>query len=219
MPAPIPSVANLPCAAEHVAEYCSAESGHAWPRYDEDPLPNCLTPLDILAPALLSYPIKTVYLNQMFQRHPDGRPYNEYGELYDLMAAVVIDSEATDASFEALSSDALVDAERPGWGGVLRALTHVQGCRGLSSVAVTKILHRKRPDLVPINDSLVRQFYNVERGGYQTLFETLHYDLAENTALLDKLRAGYTTADGREMSRLRALDIMVWMHVRTHSAG
>ena len=28
---------------------------------------------------------------------------------------------------------------------------------------MTKILHRKRPDLVPINDSLVREFYVKKR--------------------------------------------------------
>jgi hypothetical protein len=42
------------------------------------------------------------------------------------------------------------------WRKFVRCLELVQSCKGLTSVAETKILHRKRPDLVPINDSLLR---------------------------------------------------------------
>ena len=85
-----------------------------------------------------------------------------------------------------------------------------QECPGLTSVAVSKILHRKRPALVPIVDSRVRSFYGAEGKDYVSLFERIHGDINMHQAALDRWREPYFV-DGRPMSRLRTLDIVIWM--------
>ena len=80
-------------------------------------------------------------------------------------------------------------------------------------MAVTKILHRKRPDLIPINDSLLRAFYGSGRS-YSKLFLSIFDDLHEHGEALRKIAGAYRTPSGRTMSELRALDIAIWMHQR-----
>jgi hypothetical protein len=101
------------------------------------------------------------------------------------------------------------------WQHFINCLDAVQPCKQLTSVVVTKILHRKRPELVPINDTLVRAFYGA-KNSYASLFKAIRADVTneETQALLDKCREGRRTTDGRDMSRLRALDIIVWMHMK-----
>lgn len=81
------------------------------------------------------------------------------------------------------------------------------------SVAVTKILHRKRPDLVPINDDRLRTFYGAGYG-YARLFKAIWDDL-QQAQVQQELGAwiqGVQTPSGRPLTMLRALDITVWMH-------
>lgn len=206
------------CAERHAEAYCGPSSPYAWPAYDEDLLPGDLTPTDFLAPALLSYPIPTRLLNEMFRRHAHG-PVNEYGVLFDRLRNVVSDEAASNLAFDALGEGDLQDAATPGWSAVLGALDAVQRCGNLTSVVVTKILHRKRPNLVPINDSLIQSFYGLLNPGYSEVFRAIHEDLHSNWAWLDDLRSNFATPAGRPMTRLRALDIIVWMHKRTECPG
>ena len=69
--------------------------------------------------------------------------------------------------------------------------------------------------LVPINDRLVRQFYGIRRGHAWSLWPRLHDDINAHRDLIDDLRDGRSTPGGRQMTRLRCVDIAVWMHVRT----
>lgn len=147
----------------------------------------------------------------MFQRDDHGGPGNDYAKLFDAMAAVVADAEAAQLDFGAIDTQDLSNSGTAGWGLVLKAIDAVQPCRGLRSVAVTKILHRKRPQLVPINDSRVRAFFGITDGSYSTVFRCIHEDVTTHGDLLDTWRQPYMI-DKRPMSRLRALDIVIWMH-------
>jgi len=100
-----------------------------------------------------------------------------------------------------------------GFAKLIACFDAAQPCTGIRSVAVTKILHRKRPNLVPINDSRVRKFYGV-KNSYVPLYAAIHDDLqdAETFAMLQALAAPYKGRDDRPMSILRALDIVIWMH-------
>ena len=204
------SLSDLSAAAPgYLKTYCSPASAYAWPHYDEDLLPTVLTATDLLAPAYLSYPIKRTYLEQM-HRLVDGAT-NEYGRLRLAMEAVVADQTAAVLDFESVEVDGLNDRDTPGWGLVLRALDEAQHCSGLTSVAVTKILHRKRPRLVPINDSRVRAFFEVEKLGFRDLFQRIHQELNDHEGLLNNWSSPYRLPDGRKMMKLRAMDIAIWM--------
>lgn len=205
-----PSVASLASsAAGHLANYCDSAGGYAWPAYDIDDRVGHLVPTDVLAPAFLSYPMKGTYLNEMF-RH--DVPANPYAVLRSSLETAATNAELRHLTFEALGVDDLQDRSGHGWGLVLECIDAVQECKGLTSVAVTKILHRKLPDLVPVNDSRIRAFYKVT-DGYATLFERLHADLNANLGLIDEWRMPHRLPDDRPMSRLRALDIVIWMHM------
>jgi hypothetical protein len=95
---------------------------------------------------------------------------------------------------------------------VLAATDRTVDVFGWRGVAVTKVLHRLRPDLVPLVDSVVQAFYG--QPGFPGIFAALHKDVVTNRELLTTLVNGRTTPDGRPLSILRALDIVLWCHER-----
>ena len=207
-------------APELVETYCSRSGPFAWPLYDEDESPKTLTGADLTAPALLSYPIKGKYLNLLGQGAEDGETANDYRVLYSNMQSFIAAPVASNFHgldrdvVEALTADEYHhDGAPDDWRAFVRCLESVQKCPGLTSVAVTKILHRKRPNLVPIKDSLVRDFYGAGRS-YATLFLAIYDDLQNNFATLRDMAQKYTTPLGRPMTELRALDISVWMYMQ-----
>jgi hypothetical protein len=203
-----------PARAEKLLDdYCSSASKNAWPLYDEDYAPDLLCGADLTATALLSYAIPGRYLNKFNIRQAtnDDRHYERLLEAMEDFLA-----HPAGLRFADLHPDVVAgkDGEAPPeWQAFRACLTAVQPCKGLWSTAVTKILHRKRPDLVPINDSLVRRFYKAG-SNYTPLFVSIHGELNddETSEMLEKLGARHTTPSGRPMTQLRALDIIVWMH-------
>lgn len=210
-----PTVLDISDPRRKIEEYCSDENGYAWPLYDDDPSPYTLSGPDLTAPALLSYPIRGTYLNEMGCK---GSPYWVLTKTMEEFLASDTRSEFAGLGNEIISG--LID-HRVGetvkgpkdWQALIGCLDAVSACNGLTSVAVTKILHRKRPTLVPINDSRVRNFYGVSHS-YARLFVAIHQDLCRPGTVehLDSLRNGRQTPSGSEMTRLRALDILIWMH-------
>ncbi|MGD9753195.1 MAG: DUF6308 family protein [Acidimicrobiia bacterium] len=196
-------------AERYLRSYCDPTSRYAWPAYDLDANPGRLVPTDLLSPALLSYPIRGKYLQQMLQEPAPGEGRNPYAELVHRLQVAATDAAARHLAFHEIDPDRLNDRSLAGWGLVLVAVDATRHCSGLSSVAVTKILHRKLPDLVPIRDSRLERFYGAT--GPTDLFGRIHRDLHRHGDLLDLLRAPYRLPDGRQQSRLRALDIVFWM--------
>jgi hypothetical protein len=78
---------------------------------------------------------------------------------------------------------------------------------------------RKLPHLVPINDRLVRRFYGVSNNRPWSLWPRLQTDINKHRDLIDDLRAGRSTPGGRPMTRVRCVDIVVWMRVREMCDG
>ena len=93
----------------------------------------------------------------------------------------------------------------------LRASDEVKGFR---AAKVTKILHRKRPQLVPIFDSKVAEFYGVPTHQPWHLWPILQAELRTQAEWLQELGAAYRTGEGRPLSGLRVLDIVVWEHMQ-----
>jgi hypothetical protein len=206
---------------ELLGTYVSDFEKYGWPLYDQDPSPSTLVGVDLASPALLSYPIKSKYLNEMGRQTREGQEPNDYNMLFKAMVEFV-NTESAEKFWEVPRSAIAALAGRqsgatvegpPVFAKLIACLDAAQPCTGIRSVAVTKILHRKRPDLVPINDSRVRKFYGVKRNSYAPLFAAIHNDLQdeETFKMLQDLASPYTGLDGRKMSILRALDIVIWM--------
>ncbi len=92
--------------------------------------------------------------------------------------------------------------------------------RGVRGTILSKVLHRKRPDLVPLYDSRIFESYTapgaIERSLHRSwresmtlLLRQMRTDLTEERAAFDTLVA-VAEAAGSPVTRLRALDILVW---------
>jgi hypothetical protein len=136
------------------------------------------------------------------------------------MEAVLANEACATADF----LDVTLDPSTGPWSLVDRALiaTGEAGGTGLpdfKAVAATKILHRKRPNLVPIFDSSIYQFYlgeNPISGAYKDtprrLWPLLQADLRHQKEWIQDLIAPLRTPDERPLSLLRAADIVIWEH-------
>ena len=92
---------------------------------------------------------------------------------------------------------------------------------GARGTIVSKVLHRKRPDLIPLYDSRIWTAYTVSgaigRGSHrpwvevmQALCHAMRADLRNNHAEFQSLRNA-AAAHGARVTPLRILDILVWM--------
>lgn len=213
----IPSVGDLTaCAARHLADYIDPQSMFGFNTYDYIGSPGTLEPLDCFAPNLLSLRLGYEAIVPLFQ------PAGPAAELLAAMRRVLTDKECTGANF--LECD-LQDESGP-WSVVDAAFAACCSTRGIRAVAVSKILHRKRPQLVPIFDRQVFRFYfgSLPRIGAcldapRRLWVVQQVDLGAHRAWLSSLVDGHETPDGQPISLLRAADIVVWMHQRACAMG
>jgi len=209
-------------AVEWLNDYCSLKTRYAWPSYDLDRSPTELLPTDLLAPGLLSYPIKPMYLQRMLQRQDEPGPYEH---LFRALKMVVDRSEFGSDKFENVPDELLWTSNDSTWGLVVKAaqaarFRHEGRRSNLTIVAVSKILHRKRPHLVPLIDKRVAEFYGSKQSSPRQLLERLHSDYCTHLNDLKTWVKGRCLPDGREMTPLRALDIVIWMEgerAATHS--
>ncbi|HEU0102481.1 MAG TPA: DUF6308 family protein [Mycobacteriales bacterium] len=92
--------------------------------------------------------------------------------------------------------------------------------RGVRGTIVSKVLHRKRPDLVPLYDSRIFESYTapgaIERSAHRTwrqsmtlLLRQMRADLQAEAAAFDALVA-LAEGAGAPLTRLRILDILIW---------
>jgi len=192
--------------------YCSRSNLFSWPYYDIDETPNLLVPTDILATSFLDYPIKGKIIQKLMLEYGMNSETDPYTKLSKHLSDVVSDESAKGLCFDDIPEEQLGDRLMGGWGKVLDAIDAAQECKSLTSVFVTKVLHRKRPNLAPINDSKLRSFYGIKKHSYSELFLAIHRDVVQNRDHLDELRGKYVLPNGVVMSRLRVLDIVVWMN-------
>ena len=204
------SLHDLVCAAQHLHNYTAPGSGRAFNVYDRAGQPDILEPVDALAPALLDAPVRRELVVKLF-----GSDTEPYGQLRQAMQQLLDETAESEPHFESLD----LDDESGPWMLVRRVLQAADGPRGLKAAMVTKMLHRKRPLFVPIFDSKVAAFYGATSSRPWRLWPALQADVRSATDLLDDLRAGVTTPDGRPLSRLRTADIVIWEHEITACRG
>lgn len=207
----MPSIRSLErCADGHVAHYTDPEGPRAFTTYDRLGDPNTLGPLDCLAPALLSVDIDYRQVVPLFQ------PSGAGARVLQALRAVLDHSDSATTDF--LTVD--LTAPDTAWAAVTAALLTARTdgrVKWLKESAVTKILHRKRPNLVPIFASRIYTFYFGRRprpGGAaaRELFPRLQADWVANRDLLESWAAPVRTPDDRPVSLLRAADIAIWEH-------
>ena len=112
-----------------------------------------------------------------------------------------------------------LDDESGEWMLLRRVLRLSDQAAGLAASKVTKMLHRKRPEFVPIFDSKVAAFYATTARTPWNLWPALQADLNQHHDELTRRASSVRTADDRPLAALRALDIIVWEHVVTSCAS
>jgi hypothetical protein len=184
--------------------YVDPDGAYAYPAYDELVTNGSadLVDGDLLAPSLLDAPVdyaRFVLLKRMLPSLRDG--------------------------LAALPPTALEDTDDAGIAAVaqcFRALDEVKFARaGARGTIVSKVLHRKRPDLIPLYDSRIWTAYTVSgaigRGSHrpwvevmQALCHSMRADIVHNRTEFETLQKAAAGA-GARLTLLRILDILVWM--------
>lgn len=179
----------------------------AWPFYDglvTNGRPDELVTGDFLAPALLGAEVNTDTMAGLVGMH---------GPLQQALSALPPVAHLADASDDECDSVAalwrVLDDERVDTGDIKGSL-------------IGKVLHRKRPGLIPVWDSRVFTFYRdagcvlVTRGEHswedylRQLTRAMREDLQTNREAFAEL-TGLAPAGGPVLTPLRALDVVVWM--------
>ena len=173
--------------------------------YDASPTNHSdrLRPEDILAANLLSLRLSWREVIPLFAEG-DGAPQR----LRTLLDAAMVSARSIDRPFEAFKSLAALDAALVPLAAANAATADVAGW---TAVTVSKVLHRHAPNIVPIVDSRVLGFYGLRRPGQaKDLRHRLWQDIQSNQGWLGDLAADYRTPDGRPLSVLRLVDILIW---------
>jgi hypothetical protein len=197
------SIADLEnCAETHLREYMNPSSEFAFNTYDRlYGSSDVLTPLDCFAPNLLSLSLRNIHVIPLFQ-DDNGAP----AALLAAMQRVLDKTTAKEPTFSGLTT---IDDEPLQL--IRDANLRTDPVRQWTAVTVSKVLHRLRPQLVPVYDSLVRGFYGVSNNPF-SFYRKLHADMRANRDMLTELISGKFTPDHRPLSDLRALDIVIWHH-------
>jgi hypothetical protein len=189
---------------ELLLSYVEPDGAYAYPAYDELVTNGSaeLVDGDLLAPSLLGAHVdyaRFVLLKRMLPALRDG--------------------------LAALPPTALEDTDDAGIATVARCFAildeplYARG--GVRGTIVSKVLHRKRPDLVPLYDSRIWTAYTatgaVPRATHrpwvefiQLLCHAMQNDIRHNLAEFRGLQAAAAGA-GAQLTLLRILDIVVWM--------
>jgi hypothetical protein len=184
-------------------DYLNPTYGYAWPAYDTLTTNggSSLVSGDLLAPTLLEAHIDAGRFGVLVEMLPQ---LTGVGDLPPSGLA-----EATDDDIAAVAAlFAVLDAEK-------------YRRRGVRGTIVSKVLHRKRPDLVPLYDSRIDAGYRAsgriphdpDRSWVQfmdLLCRLMREDLTREAAAFAGL-VPVADARGAHLTPLRTLDILVWM--------
>lgn len=189
-------------------EYTDGAKHYAFRTYDRAPLNqgDALLPEDVLAANLLSLKLSWQEVVPLFAEG-DGAPQR----LLAALNAALVPLRAARPFERYQSVEEMQSALAP----VARANEATVGVGGWTQVTVSKVLHRHAPHIVPLVDSRVRTFYGGRAGKEAELRARIWQDLRDNLEWLAPLAQQYRTPDGRDLSALRTLDILIWTPVPT----
>ena len=183
-------------------DYLDVRNGYAYPAYDQLVTNGSaeLVDGDLLAPALIGV-------------HMDS---GRFALLREMLPALEAVADLPEVALQDADDDHVLCVA--GLFGILDEPRYAG--RGIRGTIVSKVLHRKRPDLVPLYDSRIFEAYTAPGGipratdrSWQDFMELLCMQMredlqneAEAFAELERLAA----ADGAPVTQLRILDILVW---------
>jgi hypothetical protein len=187
---------------EVLLDYVDIRNGYAYPAYDRlvtNGSPE-LVDGDLLAPALMGV-------------HIDAGRFSLLREMLPALDAV---AELPEVSLEEADDDHVMCVA--GLFGILDEPRYAG--RGVRGTIVSKVLHRKRPDLVPIYDSRIFEAYTAPGVLPRTLDRSwqefmrllctqMREDLQTEKAAFEALQLAAEEA-GAPITKLRILDILVW---------
>ena len=186
-------------AEEVIAGYCDPRNLYAYRTYDRVTHDGPLTPEDVLMANLMSLRLTWNDVVPLFATGAgpaqrlrrslncalvdlrSGQPFEDHESVESLEASVAGLAAANEAALEV---------------------------RNWTYVTVSKVLHRRRPHIVPIMDSRVRNFYGTRKPA--SIRAALWSDISKNRDWLHDVATGFPRPDGVEMSLLRAADILIW---------
>lgn len=191
---------------EVVARYTSPSSHYSFATYDVLMDPHSpISPADVLMANLLSLKLGWQEVVPLFAEGIG--PAQELRQKLD----TALTELAETPSFE--DFDSIEDMEAS-VASLAEANAATAGVLNWTPTTVSKVLHRRRPHIVPLNDSYVRRFYSVKDTESRLLREALWRDLRENKDWMSEVASQVRTSDGRTLSLLRLADILIWMDMR-----
>ncbi len=187
---------------ELLLDYVDIRNGYSYPAYDRlitNGSPS-LVDGDLLAPTLMGV-------------HVDA---GRFALLREMLPALEAVAELPEVSLEDAEDDHVMCVA--GLFGILDEPRYAG--RGVRGTIVSKVLHRKRPDLVPIYDSRIFEAYTAqgvlprtpERSWQEfmhALCSQMRADLQGEREAFKELQAVAEDA-GSPLTKLRILDILVW---------
>jgi Family of unknown function (DUF6308) len=131
------------------------------------------------------------------------------------IAAILERRRAIERALRAIASDASLATRSVPWPALRQLFDAFADIRGVSKM--TKALHRKRPALIPMLDSVVQKYLEGDDPGAQAPFGEralalvcgYKEDLDRNGAAVRAVREELSTR-GYEVTEVRILDLLIW---------
>jgi hypothetical protein len=183
-------------------DYLDVRNGYAFPSYDRLVTNGAATLVDgdLLAPALIGAEVDRGRFSLLREMLP---------ALSGIAALPQVPLEEADDVVVEQVADLFAVLDAAPYAG-----------KGVRGTIISKVLHRKRPDLVPLYDSRIFESYTapgaIERSAHRSwrefmglLCTQMRDDLRAEAASFDDL-VGIAGDAGALLTRLRILDILVW---------
>ncbi|MEC5192639.1 MULTISPECIES: DUF6308 family protein [unclassified Arthrobacter] len=198
---PSSSLGSLKSSSQGKLErYTSTTRGYAFNTYDhQGEADGPLAPADVLMANLLSLQLSARDVIPLFTVG-DGPPQRLRQSL-DIALVDLRDADCFESYDELSGLERAVES-------LAAANTAALSVKWWTAVTVSKVLHRRRPHIVPLIDSRVYEFYGTKHPG--PVRKALWEDIRENSGWLTDLAATMKTPDGRPLSLLRLADILIW---------